>query len=301
MQNKIQQRLLLWFLPKLLQNKSPDSIPRSGEEGAKMNCFSIYVEKDSNPLYLLDAFSKETDRFSVREWNKTSSSFSIEKNITSIDILSNDLRITHFYGLTDITFTGLYDLAFHYITKAVYVKIHYQRVINFIFQNAYNRRKLDSKNRINILSFLVKEQFEPRAKSNQHWFDHYDSSLRGFGAWELMTKIHSTRWHYHPLGRYELSKLGLYLDSLVMSGDLKKEGIQYKITGKALETIDEYDENERRHKDSIKIQRRISLLTFVIAIVAVASLFIQGKIDFGGTIGGTIIFNMQDILNISNK
>ncbi|EKF9846949.1 hypothetical protein O1D35_003649 [Vibrio cholerae] len=87
---------------------------------------------------------------------------------------------------------------------------------------------------------------------------------------ELMTKLYSIRWVTHPSGDELERKLQLYLDSLVKSGDLTEcDNLSYKVNGNALITIERYEEEERRHIEAVKLQKKMVFLTVVLAIIAV--------------------------------
>jgi hypothetical protein len=62
-------------------------------------------------------------------------------------------------------------------------------------------------------------------------------------------------------------KVEFYLDSLVDTGELKKINYEYVLTGNALRAIEEYEEQERKHTESVKIQWRMFWLTLVIALL----------------------------------
>ena len=82
-----------------------------------------------------------------------------------------------------------------------------------------------------------------------------------------MSRLYSIRWIVHPDKNMQDKKLILYLDSFVESGDLicTNRHYSYTITGKALLTLDEYEESERRHQDNVRLQRLMVLLTLIMA------------------------------------
>lgn len=58
-----------------------------------------------------------------------------------------------------------------------------------------------------------------------------------------------------------------YLDKLAETNDLVKNGIDYQITGHGVAAIELYEEQERKHGESISTQRRMFWLTIVIALL----------------------------------
>jgi hypothetical protein len=55
----------------------------------------------------------------------------------------------------------------------------------------------------------------------------------------------------------------LYLDSLIDSGELRKINNEYVVTGKAIGTIEKYEEEERRHTEAVKLQKKMFWLTIL--------------------------------------
>jgi len=72
----------------------------------------------------------------------------------------------------------------------------------------------------------------------------------------------------HPKGQAVEKKLVLFLDSLVETGELSKINTEYVVKGKAIVTIENYEEAERRHRDNLRSQRKMLCLTVPFAIFA---------------------------------
>lgn len=63
------------------------------------------------------------------------------------------------------------------------------------------------------------------------------------------------------------------MDSLVETGDLRREGVLgCKVTPKALVTLAQYEEENRRHRDNIRVQQVIALVTICLFIAAIGQL-----------------------------
>ncbi|MCB2168872.1 MAG: hypothetical protein KQI78_14525 [Deltaproteobacteria bacterium] len=83
-----------------------------------------------------------------------------------------------------------------------------------------------------------------------------------------MNKLYSMKWILHPRGEQEHNKLELYLKSLVDSGDLREINQEYVVTGKAITTIQNYEEEERLHVENVKLQRKMFWVTLILAFLA---------------------------------
>lgn len=82
-----------------------------------------------------------------------------------------------------------------------------------------------------------------------------------------MVDLYSIKWVLHPYGDAQHKKVKFYLDSLVPSGELDEIDYKYSVAGDALRTIEEYEEEERKHTETVKMQRRMFWLTLVIALL----------------------------------
>ena len=84
-----------------------------------------------------------------------------------------------------------------------------------------------------------------------------------------MSLIHTHKWYLHPNKDDQHHRVKVYLDALTQTGDLTGDGFNYKITGQGIAAIEVYEEQERKHAESIGIQRRMFWLTLFIIILTV--------------------------------
>lgn len=118
--------------------------------------------------------------------------------------------------------------------------------------------------------------------------DQLDRTHNGITSLDLMTKIYSMRLFLHSSWGVQDKKMDLYLDSLVSSGELNKINDEYVVTGKAISTIEKYEEDERRHTAAVKLQRGMLWLTIIAVIFAIVQsgvIKLPTFIDFSGTPG----------------
>lgn len=244
----IKTRIFRWLLAQALQCKCPDRIPRSGAAGAKINCFVVYVNRATEPYLLIREVSGDVAVCS--EW--TGHTFDKPLEVSLASILTSDLEVAHFYGLNEINYTGLASWAWGRILLWPYAKIWFIRIVSSVDQYFFNKRKLVTKQRIDLLKILVARELDGRGISNPI---------------DLMTELYSLRWVMHPERDPQQRRLRFYLDSLVDTGELKKVNGDYELTGEALKAIEIYEEQERKHTASVKEQRRMAWLTFAIVLL----------------------------------
>jgi hypothetical protein len=115
--------------------------------------------------------------------------------------------------------------------------------------------------------------------------DQLDRTHDGITSLDLMTKLYSINWVLHPTGDEQQKKLEFYLDSLVGSGELREVNDEYVVSGKAITTIERYEEEERRHTEAVKLQKKMFWLTILLLFVATVQsgvIKLPTLLDFSG-------------------
>lgn len=237
-----------YFLPSVLARKCESRIPRSGEKGEQVNCFTVSIDKAGEP-YLI-ALELDGDNLKCIEWN--GQRYEIDTTVTLTSIQPSQFHITHYYGLAEVRYFGIMDFVIGRLTRWPYIKIHFVQSLSKFDQYLFNKKKLVTKQRVDLLRFLVSQALEG-----------HDS----FGEIDLMTQLYSIKWVLHPDQDSQRSKLEFYLESLVDTGELKKVNHKYILTGHAVRAIEEYEEQERKHTENVKIQGRMFWLTLAIALL----------------------------------
>lgn len=241
-------RLARAFFARALDCPCPQLVPRSGGAGAKVKCFTIYIDKAGDPYLLVRNLSGDT--LDCLEWSGHSFDKPVNVKLYSID--AKDVSITHFYGYSEVQYSGVLDFVLGRTLFFPYFKIHVVRAIEAIDQYFFNKKKLFTQQRIELLKFLVQRRLEGIPVSS---------------AVDLMTGLYSLKWVLHPDKDPQLKRLTFYLDSLVDTGELRHVDRKYELTGEALKAIEMYEEQERKHTENVKIQRRMFWLTFAIVLL----------------------------------
>jgi hypothetical protein len=190
------------------------------------------------------------DVLGCRQWTGQSFETAIDVSLATIE--GQDLSVTHFYGHSEVEYRGVFDFALGRTFFLPYIKIHLVRAIESVDQYFFNKKKLFTKQRTDLLKFLVRRRLDGESISS---------------PFELMTGLYSVRWVYHPDKDSQVKRLTFYLDSLVNTGELRRVDHKYELTGRALEAIEVYEEQERKHTENVKVQRRMFWLTLAIAFL----------------------------------
>lgn len=246
--NSLSLRLCRVVLPHVLGKACEATIPRSGEEGARVNCFVTSIDKDGHPYLIVLHIS--ADELDCIEWN--GSRYQIPRPLPLSSLRLSDFQITHYYGLSEIRYKGILDFVLNKLTGWPYIKVHVVRWLDSFGQYIFNKKKLITKRRMELLKFLVDRTLDGKKEHN---------------PLDLMTDLYSIKWLPHRNGDEQLQILEFFLDSLAETGELRKTNDLYVVTGHALRTIEEYEEQERRHTENVKMQRRIFWLTLAIVVL----------------------------------
>jgi hypothetical protein len=218
----------------------------------------VALDREESPYFVATAISG--DILSGLEWN--GNSYADDVTLSIADFETANLNITHYYGLSEVTYDSVYDAAWNYVTRLVYVKIRFHRYLESTFQYFFNKRKLVTKKRIELLQMMIDDQI--------------DRMHDGISLLDLMEKIYSMRMFLHPSWATQEKRVQMYLDSLVASGELNHINDEYVVSGAALSTIERYEEEERRHAEAVRLQWLMVVITIVgVIFTAVQSGFIR--------------------------
>ncbi|WP_029134146.1 hypothetical protein [Sedimenticola selenatireducens] len=276
----IKELIYRWLLPRLINRVCESQIPRSGKKGEEVNCYVVALDQSDSPYFVATAISGDV----LIGLKYDGKSYADKATIPISDLKNGTLRITHYYGLSEVIYDSIYDAAWQYLTKLIYLKIHIYRYIDSTFQYFFNKRKLVTKRRMELLRLMMEDQL--------------DSAHDGIDSLDLMSKLYSMRLFSHPSWEVQHKKLELYLDSLVSSGELRKVNSEYVVSGEAISTIEKYEEDERRHTEAVKLQRKMLWLTIIAVIFAIVQ---SGLIKLPTIIDFSNISGIEGSHNEANK
>ncbi len=246
------RRILDLVLTDVLRRPCLGAVPRSGPEGSAVDCFSVMVETPTNEPYL---WLTATDGSTAQALQWDGQRFTIATSIAHAMIDPECLKISHFLGLDTLDFRGLKRLAYGRLARGSYVLLALRRVWSAVRQSAFNLRSLGSQARVDTLRDLFQCCME---------------SHRGASAIELMSYRHGPWWAGYPGWEHHHRRLDRLLELLCESGEIAKDGIRFKPTGRTIAIIEEAESEDRRHSANLRLQVILATLAMVTAVFTAA-------------------------------
>ncbi len=246
------KKLLKLALRRATSRIAPDSIPLSSPRVNQRDYYSVTITaKDGSWSLLLGSCNEACVE---GRWLQDGA----YREVCCIrldDIIGCDFEFTYYLS------------RFEFVTNsaAVFVLANYLGLYRLcallglalrrIRQSFYNQKSLQTRDRMALLRLLVEETMNDRQAR--------------FTDFSVMTRLYGSRWIHHPLKSQRRAYYGLLLDSLFAEGLLARDQHQYALAPKALAALSEFEDEERRHIDNKKIQRRVFWLTVITAVATV--------------------------------
>lgn len=234
---------------------APETIPRTGPDAQSVDYYAAYLRaKDDSFSLLIDSVSKDGVQGRLWEGDKGH----VANKYISWSVFNEcDLEITHFYRNFDLT----YDSALDYIVKGWTGYYRSRILIGDAKQFIYNKRRLARADKRHTLTAMV----DRTVKTPEY-------SVSPIGLNEL---IYPLQWVYHPEKETIIAYNAMLLEALVESGDLEKDAGRYKLKPNALNTISEFEVEERRHHQQLLQQKWMKRLTLLLVLVGTSQVMIS--------------------------
>jgi hypothetical protein len=248
---KLPHKLKVRLIDSVLEKPLPrDGVVRIGTGVEFVDVKVIQFRKDEEPWLIVER--REGDELVCSTWDGTTHAGETRYPLSQFS--DHQYQIKHYYGPSTVYFNSLSDYARGYYLRLPYALIQIRRGLEHAGTFLYNRRRIVLGQRLDLLTFMIEQAAEGKTS---------------FSSLDLMTDMHTIRWITHPSGESARSRLELYLDSLVDTGELAKTSRDYRLTGYALRLVEERSEQERKHRQGIRIQWLIAALTLATVILAI--------------------------------
>lgn len=251
MSSFMENKFIYLCIAKALKKPAPSPVPRSGKEGMKMNCYSCGINLPNKSILWVES----VNRVFVKGYTvNRDTGEHIYQELPLRTIKLSDLHIKKCKGLYAYSFRNGVDFIIKDMTGYIAFKIFLMSSIRNLNQLRFNKHPLQKKKRTEILKILIEQ---------------HSSKNSEFNVVSLMVLIHTSKYFNHPEKDIATSLLKLYLDSFVESGEvIRTQGINYKLTGKAIVTLEAYENEEEKHSENIRLQGILTFTTIVIMLLA---------------------------------
>lgn len=242
-------------IEKALEKPAPTSIPLSGPRALENDFYAVYVEFPANDWKFL-VESAQKGGYSGRLWVRERDGKECSLLKSTVIGADSEILIEHYFKGWQFN----YRTALGFLVANAIKWHRIQIVKNKLLQDVYNRKTLLRSERNELLRYLVEATVENRTST--------------FDPLSLGVRLHTTRWFYHPQRQEHQAHLKLLMDSLVATGDLRLNDGRYSVEPQALASLAAYEQEERRHHDSLRTSRtanRISLTVIFVGVLAVAA------------------------------
>jgi hypothetical protein len=244
--------LLKRLLPRLLSKACPATVPRSGEAGKAVDCFTVSLGRGDEPGVLLMAVN--AGRIEGLEWD--GSRYSISKTLAFENVDTADLRVTHYVGLSEVNYLGVFAAARGVLLRLPYLSLSVQNAKTAASGWFFNRRTLTIKTRLEVLRKVV---------------ELHMNGATAVDSMDLMTAMYGYLWVGHPGRAAHQREIDAHLGMLKDTGELRfapGSSHQYQPTGFALKALEEADEQDRRHRANSRLQWVLAVFAFFSVVMA---------------------------------
>jgi len=240
-------RFKICVIRKCLARKAPDRIPLMGDAIAKRDYFTIHLSSDlqRRQFYISGIDGQSLQGFWFNE--PTGAGFEASIPLRFLSFFSID--ITHYYKELEITHHSVVLFRLDQFALKPLRTLIFQRIAQGIF----NRRILVRFDRIRILRHVYENTIADPS---------YVTS-----SFQILREFYGERSAAHPESRSIRRYYEFVLDSLVETSDLQANQNGYQLLAKAIATLSDFEEDERRHRDQVRNQKILAILTTALVVV----------------------------------
>lgn len=231
-------------------------IPRSGERAESVDCNVLYLRtRDESWSMLIN--NADDEHLKGKKWQGGEEQKFAQITYEELSGSNVYFEIVHFYKAYDFKFESLNSFFLSAILPLNRFRVWLDKFGIIIS----NRRKLVRSERIDILQLILEKSL--------------DDNKFNISAVSLMGLLHTQRWVYHPDRNRQISYNNLLLKSLAENGEIEAVEGGYKITGKALSTLSDFELEVKLHKQSLTQSKAITFLTIALVVVGCVQAYIS--------------------------
>ncbi|HDS6530740.1 TPA: hypothetical protein QH305_001488 [Klebsiella aerogenes] len=226
------------------------------ENAINYDMYSVYIKDEHGEDYLFERYID--GKVNALKWNAQESRFTINSTLNPEELTNASFSGIYYYHAHELRFNSLDDLFFlkswRFRRFADSENKKFSRD-KFLFR----QRKQEITDAMTVLTSVVRIYREQEGEYP-------------FSEFIIMNDVVGRLWVYHDDQSRLRKELRLCLDSLVANGDLSKIADTYKPTGKAVNTLANFNKAEQRYKESIRSQESMFWATLFAAVGGLGSM-----------------------------
>lgn len=250
-------RLFLKLAARIADKKPcPRTISYGGSEAASLDCVLVRISLCGDQAE--ECLVRSSDVNAIHTLVQCNGSFTSDYSIPYHSIGYFSFVSKRFIGNHWIDGKSLYRFVIYEWLGIHYCDVLFTKLRQFLF----NLRTFQRARKISVLKFLVEHRIKQRANGR--------FGVRpGIGLSDLMVELYGARVAEHRTYTAMYEQLKMVIDSLIATEDVIVIDDRILAEGRALETIAVFEEDNRRHRDSVFQNWILLALTAVLAITAV--------------------------------
>ncbi len=178
--------------------------------------------------------------------------YNVERIISLYEAWRATPKITEYWGLISFQFDSWARFEMEQKFRWERVKYFARRVRRSVRSKVESFRKQVAVERYSVISTVRRLRTDDKVPT----------------SWDVAIKLLGNDWTDKFDAFDRLDQIESMLDALVELGELRKHGIGYEVTGKGVAALSQYEEEERKHRESMRLQSGIRWLTVVMAVAA---------------------------------
>ncbi|MBJ3816510.1 hypothetical protein F9C28_16705 [Shimwellia pseudoproteus] len=256
---------------KVWRHHLPLLVKQNAGGGDPYNYYSVYFTDTEHHHFrlagwnghdaLLERFNSENNKLDDKQ----------QVNIESLAAMQEE--ILHHRRFGAVRFSHILAFSFSHYTGFLYLKTAIKRLKGQVMSQLFAKTELKSRDRMVLLNLLVNAYIQQRP--SQYY--------AGISTDDVIARLYGELWYKHIRNEEFKRKITLLLQSLVISEDLTISNGRYFVTPQSINSIVEFEKDERRNQQQIKMQRNIVRLMIIITastlMVTLALLSLAGIVD----------------------
>ncbi|MEL4015679.1 hypothetical protein [Dryocola clanedunensis] len=255
----------------LWRKRLPMLVAKDARTENPYNYYSVHLVDVAHQRYQLVDWQDDTAL--IARWDYDAHEYTDERRITLAELDEMEAEIIHHRRYGPVSFGGILGFNLSYYTRFVYIKTLISRGKGKFVSAFFASKELKSRDRIALLNLLVNEYIQQRpSKLNT-----------GVTVEEVIELLYGKLWYKHIRNEEFRRKVTLLLKSLVITEDLLQKEDRYFVQPKSIATIVDYEKDERRSEQQVRMQKNLVRLMLIITastlMITLALLSLAGVVD----------------------